>query len=190
MHLLPAVLIAFSIITIHGSPLPDPEPSVSDVHSSSFSSPSISPINVSSTSTSASADSAPSTPSSTTSSPGPTGVPIFGGKNLADLDRSRVVNIINEAHRSPGKKRQIPSTNDNSNFKRAPVVAPVTLANIGTTYTARVSVGSPSKVFTLLVDTGSANTWIGARGGYSVKGEKKKFSVSYGSGEVEGNECE
>ena len=101
-----------------------------------------------------------------------------------------MVNIINEVHKSPGKKRQIPSTNDNSNLRRAPVVAPVTLENIGTTYTARVSVGSPSKVFTLLVDTGSANTWIGARGGHSVKEEEKKFSVSYGSGEVEGNECE
>jgi hypothetical protein len=64
-------------------------------------------------------------------------------------------------------------------------------------YTAKVNIGTPAQSFTLLVDTGSANTWVGAdskkrydaKKSSTSKDEEKAVSVSYGSGEFRGREC-
>ncbi|PSR71071.1 hypothetical protein EW026_g3656 [Hermanssonia centrifuga] len=59
-------------------------------------------------------------------------------------------------------------------------------------YAVSVSVGSPATTYSLLVDTGSSNTWLGADKAYkttstSVK-TSNKVSVEYGSGSFSGTE--
>ncbi|KAL1661371.1 aspartic peptidase domain-containing protein, partial [Schizophyllum commune] len=60
------------------------------------------------------------------------------------------------------------------------------------TYTLSVGVGSPATDYTLLIDTGSSNTWVGADKKYKETSTSKstghKFNVSYGSGKVSGTE--
>ncbi|KIK33615.1 hypothetical protein CY34DRAFT_18260 [Suillus luteus UH-Slu-Lm8-n1] len=58
--------------------------------------------------------------------------------------------------------------------------------NTGMVYTADIGVGSPPVYYTLLVDTGSSNTWIGANKSYSKTTASQNtgnaFAVSYGDG--------
>ncbi|THH26964.1 hypothetical protein EUX98_g7216 [Antrodiella citrinella] len=59
-------------------------------------------------------------------------------------------------------------------------------------YVVNVGVGTPATTYSLLVDTGSSNTWVGA-GKKFVKTSssvqtKDRVSVTYGSGEFSGNE--
>ncbi|KIM81488.1 hypothetical protein PILCRDRAFT_71813, partial [Piloderma croceum F 1598] len=60
------------------------------------------------------------------------------------------------------------------------------------TYTANVGVGSPPTSYTLLIDTGSSNTWLGASKAYVKTGTSKStgqsVSVTYGSGSFSGTE--
>jgi hypothetical protein len=60
------------------------------------------------------------------------------------------------------------------------------------TYLASVGVGSPATTYSLLIDTGSSNTWLGADKSYvktsTSTSTGKSFSVSYGSGSVSGTE--
>jgi cathepsin E len=55
-----------------------------------------------------------------------------------------------------------------------------------------VGVGSPTRDFTLLADTGSSNTWVGAQKSYQESETSKEtgnhVSVSYSSGEFSGTE--
>ncbi|KZP33239.1 acid protease [Athelia psychrophila] len=64
----------------------------------------------------------------------------------------------------------------------------VPVTNQDTSYTAKVTIGS--QTFDLLVDSGSSNTWVGAKIKYAGSGAKsdKSVSVSYGSGSFEGTE--
>ncbi|KAG1809544.1 aspartic peptidase domain-containing protein, partial [Suillus variegatus] len=87
----------------------------------------------------------------------------------------------------------------------------ISLTNDVTTYTADIGVGSPATYFkllvllqflyltycrfhtdTVLVDTGSSNTWIGANKAYAKTATSKDtgntFSVQYGIGSVSGEE--
>ncbi|KAJ7625723.1 acid protease [Roridomyces roridus] len=73
---------------------------------------------------------------------------------------------------------------------RAVVSAPVT--NVATTYVAQVGVGSPPTYYSLIVDTGSSNTWVGAGQQYvetatSVRTDSR-VDVTYGSGSFSGSE--
>ncbi|THH09752.1 hypothetical protein EW146_g8592 [Bondarzewia mesenterica] len=69
----------------------------------------------------------------------------------------------------------------------------IDVTDAGVTYTASVGVGSPATQYTLLIDTGSSNTWIGAGAKYAKtntsKSTGKKVNVSYGSGSFSGTEC-
>ncbi|KAH9057474.1 aspartic peptidase domain-containing protein [Lactarius vividus] len=60
------------------------------------------------------------------------------------------------------------------------------------TYTAEVGVGNPATDYTLLIDTGSSNTWVGAHKEYNQtstsKSTGRRVSVSYGSGSFSGTE--
>ena len=60
------------------------------------------------------------------------------------------------------------------------------------TYVASVGVGSPATDYSLLIDTGSSNTWLGADKAYKKTSTStstgKKVSVSYGSGSFSGTE--
>ena len=67
------------------------------------------------------------------------------------------------------------------------------ITNTAIAYTTVVNVGSPATSYTLLIDTGSSNTWVGARSAY--KRTKTSISAghsvkaSYGSGSFSGPEC-
>lgn len=66
------------------------------------------------------------------------------------------------------------------------------VTNTAITYTANVGVGSPATAYTLIIDTGSSNTFIGAGKPY-VKTKTSKATgatvkVNYGSGSFSGNE--
>ncbi|KAG1868590.1 acid protease [Suillus subluteus] len=76
----------------------------------------------------------------------------YGIKNIAAADRARI-----QALQAGG------SSSINAN-------------NTGSIYTADIGVGSPATSYTLLVDTGSSNTWIGANKAY------KKTSTSQDTG--------
>ncbi|KAF9055852.1 aspartic protease [Panaeolus papilionaceus] len=60
------------------------------------------------------------------------------------------------------------------------------------TYVASVGVGSPATTYSLLIDTGSSNTWVGATQAYvktsTSKQTSNSVSVTYGSGSFSGTE--
>ncbi|KAH8992596.1 acid protease [Lactarius hatsudake] len=68
----------------------------------------------------------------------------------------------------------------------------IDVTDTGVTYTASVGVGSPATDYTLLIDTGSSNTWVGAGKKYiqtsTSEDTGKSVSVSYGSGSFSGTE--
>ncbi|KAG2147737.1 acid protease [Suillus bovinus] len=66
----------------------------------------------------------------------------YGIKNIAAADQARV---------------QALQAGDSSS---------ISATNAMTTYTANIGVGSPATYYTLLIDTGSSNTWIGANKSY------------------------
>jgi hypothetical protein len=100
-----------------------------------------------------------------------------GYPNIADADRARASEL---------KKRGFNARRENGNI-------PVTNAVV--TYTANVGIGSPATQYTLLVDTGSSNTWVGANKKYHETSTSRcplipqPVSVTYGSGSFKGYEC-
>ncbi|KII85701.1 hypothetical protein PLICRDRAFT_701179 [Plicaturopsis crispa FD-325 SS-3] len=74
--------------------------------------------------------------------------------------------------------------------KDAVVSIPVT--NQAVTYVANVGVGSPATTYSLLIDTGSSNTWVGATKAYvrtSTSAQtSNRVAVTYGSGSFSGTE--
>ncbi|KAG1822110.1 acid protease [Suillus variegatus] len=92
----------------------------------------------------------------------------YGIKNIAAADRARI------QARQAGGSSSISVTND------------VML------YTADIGVGNPATYYTVLVDTGSSNTWIGANKAYEKTATSQEtgntFCVAYGSGNVVGEE--
>ncbi|KAF8191217.1 aspartic peptidase A1 [Pholiota molesta] len=73
---------------------------------------------------------------------------------------------------------------------RSIVNEPVT--NQAVQYTASIGVGSPATTYSLVVDTGSSNTWVGADTSYTKTSTSAKtsnsVSVTYGSGSFSGIE--
>ncbi|KAJ7767950.1 aspartic peptidase A1 [Mycena maculata] len=65
------------------------------------------------------------------------------------------------------------------------------VTNLATTYVASVGVGSPATTYSLLVDTGSSNTWVGAGQAYvrtsTSVATGQEVEVTYGSGDFEWN---
>ncbi|KIM89433.1 hypothetical protein PILCRDRAFT_95260 [Piloderma croceum F 1598] len=68
----------------------------------------------------------------------------------------------------------------------------IDVTDAGVTYTLSVGVGSPATQYTLLIDTGSSNTWVGAATAFvptsTSKNTGEKVTVSYGSGSFSGTE--
>ncbi|KAG2114836.1 acid protease [Suillus clintonianus] len=64
----------------------------------------------------------------------------------------------------------------------------ISTTNAVTIYTADVGVGSPATYYTLLIDTGSSNTWIGANKTYEKTSTSRftggLFGVEYGDGSL------
>ncbi|KAA1468101.1 acid protease [Dentipellis sp. KUC8613] len=71
-------------------------------------------------------------------------------------------------------------------------VISIPVENQAVIYTANVGVGSPATTYSLLIDTGSSNTWVGAGKSYvktsTSKQTSNRVSVTYGSGSFSGTE--
>lgn len=106
------------------------------------------------------------------------------GGTVVDVDRTRLLALTKLAGQSqyaadPASKRDVYS---------------VDVVNTAITYTTTVGVGTPPTQYTLLVDTGSSNTWIGAKAPY-IQSKSSLYTgstvwVYYGSGAFAGEECE
>ncbi|KAG1884799.1 acid protease [Suillus subluteus] len=94
--------------------------------------------------------------------------------NIADADRARAQAMIN------------------ASFSKRAGSSSFSIASAVTAYTAQVGVGSPATQYTLLIDTGSSNTWVGANTPYTRTNTSvdtgNSVSVSYGSGRFSGEE--
>ncbi|KIJ62534.1 hypothetical protein HYDPIDRAFT_114177 [Hydnomerulius pinastri MD-312] len=68
----------------------------------------------------------------------------------------------------------------------------IDVTDTGVTYTTSVGVGEPATQYTLLIDTGSSNTWVGANTPYNPTSSSQDtgntINVSYGSGTMSGEE--
>ncbi|KAL5535669.1 hypothetical protein ACEPAF_3763 [Sanghuangporus sanghuang] len=96
-----------------------------------------------------------------------------------DQSRAAALRAIGEA-RASGKQLQ----------KDAVISVPA--QNQAVTYVASVGVGSPATTYSLLIDTGSSNTWVGAGKSYvrtsTSTQTNDRVSVTYGSGSFSGTE--
>lgn len=96
-----------------------------------------------------------------------------GISNIADADRARIKFM-----------------REKGGFRKRD--ASVSVANSVVLYLAQVGIGSPSTEYTLLVDTGSSNTWVGANKAYTPTSTSHYTGgtvyVSYGSGNFSGRE--
>ncbi|KIM73461.1 hypothetical protein PILCRDRAFT_829133 [Piloderma croceum F 1598] len=101
-----------------------------------------------------------------------------GFPNIADADRARAKNF-----------QSLGPANKGGQNKRA---ASILATNQAASYTVDVGIGTPPTKYTLLIDTGSSNTWVGAGKAYvptrSSKDTGEKVTVSYGSGSFSGEE--
>ncbi|KAH8109648.1 acid protease [Phellopilus nigrolimitatus] len=115
----------------------------------------------------------------------------LSGSTLPALDRARATHLLS---RGKTLERLLDGAISDSELPLALAARAgnVGVTNTAVTYVATVGVGSPPTNYTLLVDTGSANTWVGARKKYASsstsKNTGKKVAVSYGSGSFSGNE--
>ncbi|KAK2465535.1 hypothetical protein APHAL10511_002427 [Amanita phalloides] len=101
-----------------------------------------------------------------------------GTHNIVQLDQARARHLNNRV-----TEKQVAAS-------FAIVNGPI--ANEGTFYTASVGIGNPPTQYELLVDSGSSNTWIGARTPYNPTSTSTQtpnnVTVSYGSGSFSGRE--
>jgi len=112
-----------------------------------------------------------------------------GVKNFLANEQARAAHLI-KLGRERAASRAAKARGEEP-VKRA-VVASIPVANTVVQYLATVGVGSPATDYSLIVDTGSSNTWVGA-GKAFVKTSTSvstgdKVSVTYGSGEFSGTE--
>lgn len=74
----------------------------------------------------------------------------------------------------------------------AGVLVNTPITNQAVTYTASVGVGNPPTTYSLLIDTGSSNTWVGADKRYQISTTTRPtlnlVTVTYGSGSFKGLE--
>ncbi|CAA7262864.1 unnamed protein product [Cyclocybe aegerita] len=70
----------------------------------------------------------------------------------------------------------------------------IDVTDAGVTYTMPIGVGNPPTQYTLLIDTGSSNTWVGADKEYkptsTSHSTRNQVNVTYGSGSFTGTEYE
>ncbi|KAI0654118.1 aspartic peptidase A1 [Cubamyces menziesii] len=107
---------------------------------------------------------------------------LTGSGKLLARDQARVKNLFIRGGAKAGAPRGLDADTGTS--------APAT--NDVVSYVVDVSVGTPPTTYTLIVDTGSSNTWVGAGKPYvktsSSKSTPDSVSVTYGSGDFTGSE--
>ncbi|VDC06909.1 unnamed protein product [Peniophora sp. CBMAI 1063] len=103
------------------------------------------------------------------------------GKNLIVADQARIASIVSRGKTTKGV---VSDAKTNGSSGSAPITSQTVI------YTASIGVGSQN--FTVIVDTGSSNTWIGAdtpyQPGDTSTNTGAEVSVSYGSGSFSGTE--
>ncbi|KIY46755.1 acid protease [Fistulina hepatica ATCC 64428] len=101
-------------------------------------------------------------------------------KDILARDRARAQKLL------AGLSPHGPRATRQANSIEASDVESVDVTNAAVTYTMTVGVGSPATDYTLLIDTGSSNTWIGADKSYEPTETATRtgnyFFVAYGSG--------
>ncbi|KAG2155785.1 acid protease [Suillus bovinus] len=109
-----------------------------------------------------------------------------GAKELLERDRARAQKFLaGKSHHSflSAKAKGARSTGTDSS---------IDVTDSGVTYTMQVGVGTPATDYTLLIDTGSSNTWVGADLPYNPTSSSQdtgnSIYVSYGSGTMFGEE--
>ncbi|KAH9921806.1 acid protease [Fomitopsis serialis] len=111
------------------------------------------------------------------------------GSTVPDMDRVRITNLMCGCNNR--------CSNDAKTLVKEKLSAAATVFNTDATngaveYTMTVGVGSPATDYTLIVDTGSSNTWVGANQAYTQTSTStstgQTVEVTYGSGEFEGTE--
>ncbi|KAF8260104.1 aspartic peptidase A1 [Lactarius quietus] len=105
---------------------------------------------------------------------------ITGAQDVVQKDRARAMNLV-----SVSKAKEGSTSSPNT-------VSSVGVTNVGVLYGASVGIGSPPTDYTLLIDTGSSNTWVGAGKAYVKTSTSVKtgdsVSEAYGSGTFSGTE--
>ncbi|KAG2125525.1 acid protease [Suillus cothurnatus] len=111
-----------------------------------------------------------------------------GAKQLLEHDRARAKKFLaGKSHHTPlnALSSRIPSATSGGNSS-------IDVTDSGVTYTMQVGVGNPATQYTLLIDTGSSNTWVGADLAYNPTSSSQNtgntINVSYGSGTMSGTE--
>ncbi|KAI0942955.1 hypothetical protein AcV7_002235 [Taiwanofungus camphoratus] len=103
------------------------------------------------------------------------------GTNLVQLDRSRARALLTKAQ-------------GNSVSAQGKSVFTIPSTSQAVSYVTSVGIGDPPTYYTLLIDTGSSNTWVGANQPYVVSNTTvptlDTVSVTYGSGYYFGDEVE
>ena len=99
------------------------------------------------------------------------------GARLPDIDRARAAQHLSRSRTNESKRQtSIDVTND------------------AVSYVASVGVGTPATTYSLLIDTGSSNTWVGAGKEFVVTSSTELTGelteVTYGSGFFVGEEGE
>ncbi|KAI9439315.1 aspartic peptidase A1 [Lactarius indigo] len=118
--------------------------------------------------------------------------PIVVRKAPVSLPFARRLNITG-AHdliqKDQARARNVFTSNKN---KRSGTPGSVSITNVAVVYEASVGIGAPPTSYTLLIDTGSSNTWIGAGKPYVPTGSSiplpDSVCVTYGSGSFCGTE--
>ncbi|KAH9885224.1 acid protease [Cubamyces lactineus] len=107
---------------------------------------------------------------------------LTGSGNLIARDQARLRNLRARAN---AKLTGVP-------FDVDAAVGNVPADNQAVDYVVNVGVGTPATQYSLLVDTGSSNTWVGAGKAYvrtsSSKQTNDRVAVTYGSGDFSGTE--
>ncbi|OCH91612.1 family A1 protease [Obba rivulosa] len=124
---------------------------------------------------------APRDTSSTSHSHSPIALPItrrrqFSGPgSLLDVDRARIKALI-----------------EHSDEQKKPTVFDANVTNVADLYLATIGIGTPPTDYTVILDSGSSNTWVGANKSFvktrTAKSTGQQIAVSYGSGNFSGEE--
>ncbi|KAJ8593943.1 acid protease [Rhizopogon salebrosus TDB-379] len=137
-----------------------------------------------------------------------------GAKELLQRDRARAQKFLagksphgplplvdehRRRHHHKGTAPTVPSTTAPSTTTPAGTggsstdgSSSIDVTDSGVTYTMEVGVGNPATQYTLLIDTGSSNTWVGANAPYNPTSTSldtgNTINVGYGSGTMSGEE--
>ncbi|KAH9913360.1 family A1 protease [Fomitopsis serialis] len=118
--------------------------------------------------------------------------PVQVNKPLVSLPLVRRTNSTSFTNLLANDQARARYLKDRAQAKLQGRAASVDATNAVDTYVVSVGVGSPATQYSLLVDTGSSNTWLGANKSYTPTSTSSdtgdSVSVTYGSGSFSGEE--